>query len=128
MPSHRVLAEAINVARQTLALAIGTLLEEQLLKTAHGQGTWTSRPVTPYSPLPANAELSSRAQRVLGGPGASMIQSGAFVPGIPDIAQFPMRKWRQLYSSNNANAPLWRSTRPLSKRTIKVRFFSYAFV
>nr|WP_295711588.1 PLP-dependent aminotransferase family protein [uncultured Halomonas sp.] len=99
LPSHRVLAEAINVARQTLALAIGTLLEEQLLKTAHGQGTWTSRPVTSYSPLPANAELSSRAQRVLGGPGASMIQSGAFVPGIPDIAQFPMRKWRQLYSS-----------------------------
>jgi GntR family transcriptional regulator/MocR family aminotransferase len=99
LPSHRVLAEAINVARQTLALAIGTLLEEQLLKTAHGQGTWTSRPVTPYSPLPANAELSSRAQRVLDGPGASMIQSGAFVPGIPDIAQFPMRKWRQLYSS-----------------------------
>nr|WP_290702403.1 PLP-dependent aminotransferase family protein [Halomonas sp. UBA3074] len=32
-------------------------------------------------------------------PGASTIQSGAFVPGIPDIAQFPMRKWRQLYSS-----------------------------
>lgn len=58
LPSHRVLAEAINVARQTLALAIGTLLEEQLLKTAHGQGTWTSRPVTSFSPLPANAELS----------------------------------------------------------------------
>ncbi|BBI64667.1 hypothetical protein HSBAA_59730 [Vreelandella sulfidaeris] len=99
LPSHRMLAEAVNVARQTLALAIGTLLEEQLLKTAHGQGTWTSRPVTPSSPLPGNAELSSRAQRVLGGPGASKIQSGAFVPGIPDIAQFPMRKWRQLYAS-----------------------------
>jgi GntR family transcriptional regulator/MocR family aminotransferase len=28
-----------------------------------------------------------------------MVQSGAFVPGIPDIAQFPMRKWRQLYAS-----------------------------
>ncbi|WP_244511310.1 PLP-dependent aminotransferase family protein [Vreelandella arcis] len=32
-------------------------------------------------------------------PGASTVQSGAFVPGIPDIAQFPMRKWRQLYAS-----------------------------
>ncbi|MGS0466043.1 aminotransferase class I/II-fold pyridoxal phosphate-dependent enzyme [Cobetia marina] len=36
---------------------------------------------------------------MLGGQGASLIQSGAFVPGIPDIARFPMRKWRQLYAS-----------------------------
>ena len=47
LPSHRVLADAIQVARQTLALAIGTLLEEQLLTTAHGQGTWTCKPATP---------------------------------------------------------------------------------
>ncbi|PHR03864.1 MAG: GntR family transcriptional regulator [Halomonas sp.] len=99
LPSHRVLADAIQVARQTLALAIGTLLEEQLLTTAHGQGTWTCKPVTPPPDAPANVQLSQRAQRVLQGPGASMIQSGAFVPGIPDIAQFPMRKWRQLYAS-----------------------------
>ncbi|MEL7895023.1 PLP-dependent aminotransferase family protein [Vreelandella neptunia] len=99
LPSHRQLADALGVARQTLALAIHTLLEEALLKTAHGQGTWTYRPVIPSHSLPGNAQLSSRAQRVLDGPGASMIQSGAFVPGIPDIAQFPMRKWRQLYAS-----------------------------
>jgi GntR family transcriptional regulator/MocR family aminotransferase len=98
LPSHRQLADALDVARQTLALAIHTLLEASLLKTAHGQGTWTCRPVTPMT-VSGNAQLSSRAQRVLDGPGASMIQSGAFVPGIPDIAQFPMRKWRQLYAS-----------------------------
>ncbi|WP_249977305.1 PLP-dependent aminotransferase family protein [Vreelandella olivaria] len=99
LPSHRALSEAISVARQTLALAVGTLLKEQLLKTAHGQGTWTCKPVAP-PPLPhANTPLSERAQQVLQGPGASVVQSGAFVPGIPDIAQFPMRKWRQLYSS-----------------------------
>lgn len=99
LPSHRQLADALNVARQTLALAIHTLLEEGLLKTAHGQGTWSCKPATPTLPVRGNAQLSSRAQRVLDGPGASMIQSGAFVPGIPDIAQFPMRKWRQLYAS-----------------------------
>ncbi|TVP46950.1 MAG: PLP-dependent aminotransferase family protein [Halomonas sp.] len=99
LPSHRQLAETLGVARQTLALAIHTLLEEALLKTAHGQGTWTSRPVTPSMAQYGNGQLSSRAQRVLDGPGASAIQSGAFVPGIPDITQFPMRKWRQLYAS-----------------------------
>lgn len=99
LPSHRQLADALSVARQTLALAIHTLLEEGLLKTAHGHGTWSCKPATPTLPARVNAQLSSRAQRVLDGPGASMIQSGAFVPGIPDIAQFPMRKWRQLYAS-----------------------------
>ena len=99
LPSHRQLAEVLCVARQTLALAIHTLLEEGLLKTAHGQGTWSCKPATLPPPARGNAQLSSRAQRVLDGPGASMIQSGAFVPGIPDIAQFPMRKWRQLYAS-----------------------------
>ncbi|MCA1773868.1 MAG: PLP-dependent aminotransferase family protein [Halomonas sp.] len=99
LPSHRALASTAGVARQTLAQAIKTLLDEQLLKTAHGQGTWTHKPVAVTAGVPARIQLSKRAQRVLDGPGASTIQSGAFVPGIPDIAQFPMRKWRQLYAS-----------------------------
>lgn len=99
LPSHRLLANTFGVARQTLALAIQPLLEEALLKTAHGQGTWTCRPAAIQPRLHGNTQLSSRAQRVLDGPGASLIQSGAFVPGIPDIAQFPMRKWRQLYAN-----------------------------
>ncbi|MBZ5488422.1 PLP-dependent aminotransferase family protein [Halomonas aquamarina] len=99
LPSHRRLAEALGVARQTLALAVGTLLDEALLKTAHGQGTWTHKPAPRSLPPIQDKPLSRRAQKVLQGPGASLIQSGAFVPGIPDIAQFPMRKWRQLYAS-----------------------------
>lgn len=99
LPSHRDLADSIGVARQTLALAMNTMQEEQLLTTAHGQGTWTRKPLPPTPAAPPETAISQRAQRVLQGPGASMIQSGAFVPGIPDIAQFPMRKWRQLYAS-----------------------------
>lgn len=99
LPAHRRLAEGLGVARQTLALAINTLLNEALLKTAHGQGTWTRKPATKPAVFTQERPLSQRAQKVLQGPGASLIQSGAFVPGIPDIAQFPMRKWRQLYAS-----------------------------
>ncbi|MCO7233232.1 MULTISPECIES: PLP-dependent aminotransferase family protein [unclassified Cobetia] len=105
LPPHRKLCEALGVARNTLALAIKSLIEEGYLHTGQGQGTWTRRPhaakarsgslEAATAPLP----LSHRARRVLGGQGASLIQSGAFVPGIPDIARFPMRKWRQLYAS-----------------------------
>ncbi|NGO91234.1 MAG: GntR family transcriptional regulator, partial [Halomonas sp.] len=100
LPSHRKLAAALGVARNTFSLAVATLIEEGLLTTSHGSGTWSCKKVAaPTTSTPTNVQLSNRAQRVLRWPGASTVQSGAFVPGIPDIAQFPMRKWRQLYAS-----------------------------
>lgn len=99
LPSHRQLAISLDVARHTLALAIATLLKEGLLTTSHGRGTWSCKPATSNASAQTSSRLSNRASRVLRWPGASLIQSGAFVPGIPDIAQFPMRKWRQLYAS-----------------------------
>lgn len=99
LPSHRQLATSLNVARHTLSLAVATLLQEGLLTTSHGRGTWSCKPAASNTPAQTSARLSARASRVLRWPGASLIQSGAFVPGIPDIAQFPMRKWRQLYAS-----------------------------
>ena len=100
LPSHRKLAAALGVARNTFSLAVATLIEEGLLTTSHGSGTWSCKKVAaPTTSTPTKVQLSNRAQRVLRWPGASTVQSGAFVPGIPDIAQFPMRKWRQLYAS-----------------------------
>ncbi|MCS2610457.1 PLP-dependent aminotransferase family protein [Halomonas dongshanensis] len=107
LPSHRRLAERLGVARHTLARAVATLITEGLIVTGHGQGSWSARPPAPRPAVEtmnagdaqASDLLSQRAQRVLQGPGASLIQTGSFVPGIPDIAQFPMRKWRQLYTS-----------------------------
>jgi len=104
LPPHRKLCEALGVARNTLSLAIKSLIGEGYLHTGQGQGTWTRRPhasktSTTTEASPAPLPLSGRALKVLGGQGASLIQSGAFVPGIPDIARFPMRKWRQLYAS-----------------------------
>lgn len=99
LPSHRQLAAALGVARYTLSLAVATLIKEGLLTTSHGSGTWSCKVSPPAVSKSTSVQLSKRAQRVLRWPGASTVQSGAFVPGIPDIAQFPMRKWRQLYSS-----------------------------
>lgn len=99
LPSHRHLAMALGVARHTLSAAVAKLIQEGLLSTSHGQGTWSCKPTADVASTQASPPLSKRAQKVLRWPGASQIQSGAFMPGIPDIVQFPMRKWRQLYTS-----------------------------
>ncbi|WP_404378028.1 PLP-dependent aminotransferase family protein [Vreelandella aquamarina] len=100
LPSHRTLCSHLGVARDTLAQAMRTLIEEGYIITGQGQGTWTRRPATSRQALqPATAQLSSRANAILQTPSASAIQSGAFMPGIPDITQFPMAKWRELYAS-----------------------------
>ncbi|MGS0466044.1 GntR family transcriptional regulator [Cobetia marina] len=44
LPAHRKLCEALGVARNTLSLAIKSLIEEGYLHTGQGQGTWTRRP------------------------------------------------------------------------------------
>ncbi|XKH59107.1 PLP-dependent aminotransferase family protein [Halomonas sediminis] len=101
LPGHRALAETLRISRHTLARAINTLIKEELLVTHHGKGTWSSYrasaiAIPSETPVP---RLSLRAQRVLRDPGAGMVQNGSFVPGIPDITKFPIRKWRQLYAS-----------------------------
>lgn len=100
LPSHRSLCQHLGVARNTLAQACKNLMAEGWLVTGQGQGTWAQNPHQARLPLlPGNTRLSARAQAVLGNAGASPVQSGAFTPGIPDITHFPMRKWRQLYTS-----------------------------
>ena len=100
LPPHRLICEQLGVARNTLAQAIKRLVAEGWLVTGQGQGTWANRPVRPPEPVNrAAVGLSRRAGQVLGKAGASPIQTGAFVPGVPDITHFPMRKWRQLYTS-----------------------------
>lgn len=100
LPPHRVLCERMQVARNTLAQAVRCLIAEGWLVTGQGQGTWAQRPPESPQAMPVDdLRLSARAQAVLGKPGASRVQSGAFMPGIPDITHFPMRKWRQLYTS-----------------------------
>lgn len=100
LPPHRTLCSHLGVARDTLAQAMRHLLEEGYIITGQGQGTWTRRPATlPRSSPSGAASLSSRAAEILRTPSASAIQSGAFMPGIPDITQFPMAKWRELYAS-----------------------------
>ncbi|GAB2781154.1 PLP-dependent aminotransferase family protein [Halomonas shantousis] len=100
LPAHRHICVRLGLARNTLASVMENLQLQGLLVTQHGRGSWSHRSVSPDSaPDAPAAPLSQRAQRILEGAAASVIQSGAFVPGIPDIARFPMRRWRELYST-----------------------------
>ncbi|REC95150.1 PLP-dependent aminotransferase family protein [Kushneria indalinina] len=100
LPAHRHICQRLGVARNTLAGVIELLQSQHLLTTQHGRGSWSRRPSTstPQASAPPVA-LSHRARQILSTSGASPIQSGAFVPGIPDIARFPMRRWRTLYAT-----------------------------
>lgn len=99
LPSQRLLCARLGVARDTLARAVRTLIDEGWLITGHGQGTWAQRPAQPAEAPGDVPALSRRASAVLERSGAGQVQSGAFMPGIPDIAHFPLRKWRSLYDS-----------------------------
>ncbi|ART63311.1 PLP-dependent aminotransferase family protein [Kushneria marisflavi] len=100
LPAHRHICQRLGVARNTLAGVIELLQSRHLLATQHGRGSWSRRPgVSPTMTQDSPLALSQRAHRILGTSGASPIQSGAFVPGIPDIARFPMRRWRTLYAT-----------------------------
>ncbi|WP_311946605.1 aminotransferase-like domain-containing protein [Halomonas piscis] len=103
IPTHRILCRELSVARNTLSEVTKKLISEGYLYACQGSGTWTCCPPYPktknFLPIKEDLSLSGRAQKVLGNYGASPIQSSSFVPGVPDISLFPMRKWRELYSS-----------------------------
>ena len=99
LPGHRALCAELGVARNTLAGVIEDLIRQGQLVTDHGRGTWVSQRLHSREREMADiGPISRRANDILGDVGASPLQSGAFVPGVPDIAHFPIARWRQLYS------------------------------
>src|SRR5690606_33069686 len=50
--------------------------------------------------------LSQRARRLLARASAAPRQWGAFMPGVPDVTQFPQRAWSRIQSR------LWRARPP----------------
>ncbi|WP_456268624.1 PLP-dependent aminotransferase family protein [Kushneria sp. AK178] len=100
LPAHRHICQRLGLARSTLAGVMDSLQAQGLLATQHGRGSWTHRsaPAGAIDNAPS-AALSQRARALLHTASVSPVQSGAFVPGIPDIARFPMRRWRALYAT-----------------------------
>jgi GntR family transcriptional regulator/MocR family aminotransferase len=99
LPGHRALCVTLGVARNTLAGVIESLVHQGHLITDHGRGTWVCKRLPPRErETVITGPVSRRASDLLADAGASPLQSGAFVPGVPDIVHFPIARWRQLYS------------------------------
>ncbi|CAG4910772.1 MocR-like pyridoxine biosynthesis transcription factor PdxR [Paraburkholderia gardini] len=136
VPSSRLLAAELGIARNTVTQVYEQLALEGYVTSATGRGTFVadSAPdeivgaldtsavgsasvasVPPDisasasasdAPLAAPRALSARGARLLSGAGVSKRQWGAFMPGVPDVTRFPARVWSRLHNK------YWRRMRP----------------
>jgi len=109
LPSTRWLAQQLGVARNTVIDAYDNLLAQGCLLTRAGSGTYVAE-VEREPPLglgragahkavaPAAPTLSRRGSALLAQAGVSARQWGAFMPGVPDVTEFPVRTWLRLHN------------------------------
>ncbi|MFZ4833734.1 PLP-dependent aminotransferase family protein [Rouxiella sp. Mn2063] len=110
LPATRDLAQELSVSRNTVINAYEHLLAEGYVSARIGSGTRVAATL-PESYLNAakmpfneqgddvkNVTLSRRGVDLLNAAGVSPHQWGAFVPGVPDVTQFPHALFSRLYA------------------------------
>lgn len=115
LPSSRCLASQLGVARNTVIDAYENLIAQGCLLTRPGSGTYAAAieseamadgPNMALPPLEP-PRLSRRGSALLQGQvGAAPRQWGAFMPGVPDVTEFPASIWLRLHNRQ------WRQRRP----------------
>ncbi len=117
LPATRDLAAELGIARNTVVHVYSQLLAEGYTRSRQGNGTFVNASV-PDSylasgrrkhlppPAQARAALSPRGAAIVDGVSASPYQWGAFMPGVPDLTEFPHKKFGRIVSS------LWRNPSP----------------
>lgn len=104
LPPTRMLAEELGIGRNTVVRAYEQLLVEGYLQGRVGDGTYVSdvvdaasKPATPRRLIGTRREgLSRRGTSIVNSAASSVIQNGAFMPGVPDVEHFPFALWRRL--------------------------------
>lgn len=120
LPASRMLAEQLNLSRNTVLFAYEQLHAEGYVTTAKGSGTFVARifaddpssidgPDKEPRDFPENGQrthhLSRRGQRLVHEAGASDQQWGAFVAGVPDVSLFPHKVWARILSRQWRHGP-----------------------
>ncbi len=124
LPSSRTLAADLAIARNTVLHVYDQLTAEGYVLTTTGSGTYVAdtRPdaaallAQTAAPLRVAGDaasrqgergsLSARGRQLIEHAGVSRRQWGAFMPGVPDVAEFPARTWSRL------QARLWKEANP----------------
>ncbi|MBI3900323.1 MAG: PLP-dependent aminotransferase family protein [Gammaproteobacteria bacterium] len=119
LPPSRTLAKELGVARNTVTHVYSQLAVEGYVTSTIGSGTYvadtapeknigaTRRKLGTETPTPSSPrKLSKRGERLVEMAGASKRQWEAFVPGVPDVTQFPAKIWNRLLSKH------WRRPKP----------------
>ena len=117
LPASRDLARETGMSRNTVLHAYAQLQAEGYVHSRVGSGTFVSA-TTPESQLSAGharavapaavtpVRLARRAQALVNDASAASRQWGAFMPGVPDVTQFPHRTFGRIL------ARLWRAPAP----------------
>lgn len=115
LPSSRQLGAELGLARNTVTHVYEQLQAEGYVASQTGSGTYVAdtRP-KPLSDAEARAKralrdhqrLSKRGRHTIEMAGVGKQQWGAFMPGVPDVAEFPYKAWTRLQSR------IWRQARP----------------
>ena len=109
MPSSRMLADDLGVARNTVLLALEQLHSEGYVETRHGSGTYVSRDLPDVRPVEPSRRATARSR-----PPALAKRSGLLArqadlplrsrgllgPGEPDCAGFPFDLWARLLAGS----------------------------
>ena len=110
LPSSRELARELGMSRNTVMFAYEQLIAEGYLETRPGAGSFIADTTPSHIAECANKKpslkpvasvhpsLSQRGQQVMAEVGVSEQQWGAFMPGVPDVSQFPTKIWSRLHN------------------------------
>jgi GntR family transcriptional regulator/MocR family aminotransferase len=106
LPPTRALTSELGFSRSTVVRAYEKLRLEGYLQSRGGSGTLVSEALSFAGPGDAQRgrpwrqgrPLSRRGSEIAQHATSSPLQSGAFVPGVPDVGLFPFATWRRLLS------------------------------
>ncbi|AXE35766.1 PLP-dependent aminotransferase family protein [Chromobacterium phragmitis] len=111
LPASRALALTLRLGRNTVLAAYDQLTAEGYVESRHGSGTYVSdafsrqaSPSEPVSALPRG--LSRRGQALAQASRLPAGKLGAFVPGLPELEQFPYRQWQHCLAKRQRHPPL----------------------
>lgn len=104
LPPTRALADDLAMGRNTVVRAYEQLLVEGYIDGRVGDGSYVSetvsdglKPPPPKRLVGTRREgLSRRGSVVAANATSSVVQRGAFMPGVPDVESFPFSVWRRL--------------------------------